>query len=273
MTAISLLYIRLLLVAVSFITILLYLVRYFLALAPKKGTLEWISMVDKPRWGRCGVSLPGRESWWALPLGAAVSTGFSLLRDESPETLLLCAGGGLLMAFVLILFTGNGTASLCGSLLLGVAEAASVESLLLLFGLGFLMLSLSDRRLPRRLLWLLLCLAALAFNSVTYSEGEWYVTLPPIGYIRALCLPLCSLLLGLPVCLIQAFRLHRSSCLIGFLFLLLAPVNWFLGFTYPVYCCLILGFASLAGDACRRDTVLETFIATGVLLVSALVYQ
>ncbi len=262
----------LLLIAVAFLATLIYLVRYFCAMAPRKGTFEWIAMVDKPDWCRSGVRWIGKK-YWVLILAAAVCAGLSFLRGEEWKTVLYCAGSGLLMALSVALFTGNASAALCGACLLGAVGKAGREDLLILFSFYFLMLSCSDRKLWRRLGWLMLAFIACVISRVAFVEGEIFVFIPPIGSFPPVNLPVFSLLLGLPVCLIQALRLHRSAYLTAFLLLLLAPVNYFLGMPYAVSCCLILGFSALAGDACGRKAVLETFVITGVLMIALLVYQ
>ena len=179
--------------AVTGLVLLLWYVRFFLAMAPKKGTTEWIAMVDKPDWSGLRI-LPFRVgSWIAIMAVIALATANCLLRmdevyGESMVYAAFAAGQALCFCLTLLCIGGSPLAAFCGSVLL---------LLVLAFG--------------QRKVWLGLLLAVCGIAALVYYGWFLDIRFQLPGY------PLLYLLYAsaIPVCLVQGIRRRDPRFLIA----------------------------------------------------------
>ncbi len=263
-------YMNLVLYGVEFLTIVLFVVCYFLKMAPRKGTLEWISMVDKPRWSRPGLFGLRLNAVPVLAIVLLITAVLAFLRTNQLATFIWSCLGAAFIAFALLRFTGEALLSACCAILLGAADLGTQDTGLMVFSLGFFLFALSDKKLLLRILWFLFALLFFVLSRLIIKNGYLGIVLPRFGVLYSPCIPLALLLLTFPVCVVQAVRLHSFSCVIGAVFFFLSLVNWIFGYVYPANACIIIGFSTLEAPMIRRGGRAELLVLSGILLLALL---
>ena len=245
--------------AVTGLVLLLWYIRFFLAMAPKKGTTEWIAMVDKPDWS--GLRIPPFRvgSWIAIMAVIALATANCLLRmdevyGESMVYAAFAAGQALCFCLALLCIGGSPLAAFCGSVLLLLGELPAIY-----VALGVLLLVLA---FGQRKVWLGLLLAAGGIAALVYYGWFLDIRFQLPGY------PLLYLLYAsaIPVCLVQGIRRRDPRFLIaGALGVLTLPLL-VIGMTAEAWMGSLLAFfATLAGGEHRGAK--KSAVATAILLI------
>lgn len=171
------------LLCVSMAVCILWFVRYFVAMAPKRGTLEWIAATDRGHFSP--TAEPPAQGWWlgfvgVLLLGAATYPArMQTLSVDSWPQIVISAMAAVAFYSLLICLTGKLGVSVCGVFLLLAVEAPSLVLLLLLCSLLLFFLFLTEEKPPHRVLLALLSFLTLSLAGIQEKE-YWLLCL---GYL------------------------------------------------------------------------------------------
>ncbi|MEA4965972.1 MAG: hypothetical protein VB055_09150 [Oscillospiraceae bacterium] len=167
----------LLCLAVAACALLYWVLRYFHAMAPRKGTLEWIAATDRGRFSLPAAEMLGQGRWQALLgaalLGAAVCPVrlLTLSPVQWPEALVSALSAAAFCELLLAL-CGSVPAALCGTALLLACGMPTLPMLLGLCSLLLFFLFLTAGKVVWRVLLAVLSAGALAVAG-TLEAGYW----------------------------------------------------------------------------------------------------
>lgn len=221
-----------LLALAALLTLLLWYLLYFRAMAPRKGTLEWIALTDLPPISRPAVQPIRGVRWIAPPLAALLGAANCLLRMEAvlPGSLIhaaLPAAAAVLFCLLLLHLFGSTTAALCGTALFLACGTPALILIPVLAALWMFALFCMLRGTGLRILCLLLALAGAACALWLGCGGFPPAISDPLGFIRAFSLsrydnlPAAVMFTAVVIEFIQAARLHRGQSLLSALLALL----------------------------------------------------
>ena len=274
----------LLLIAVAALTLLIWYIVFFRAVAPRKGTLEWIAFTDLPRMTLPAVQYLSGKAWISLLLAAVCGAANCLLRMDAvyPASLIyaaLPAVSALVFCMLLLQLFGSPVSAACGAVLLAACELAMpATTTALLCALWLLMLALMRERTVVRVLCLVLSIAAaigaLYLRGCIAADGASLIVtlpMPALPLLQEFTLPALLPITAIVIALIGALRLHRGDLLFGALFgLLCLPAALF---SMPYLVCAG-GIAALAGTFAAAEARGKTPIpAALILLVCTILYS
>lgn len=251
--------------SVTGLVLLLWYVRFFLAMAPKKGTAEWIQMVDRPDWSGLTLQPIRVGGWITMMVVIALATANSLLRMDvvyngSIVYAAFAAGQLLCVCLLLLWLGGSPLAALCGSALLLLGELPPVFVIL---GVLFLVLALGQRRFLLGLLFAVCGIAALAYYG-WFLDVRFQLPAYPVLYLLYAS--------AIPVCLVQGFRRRDPRFLtaagLGLLTLPLLAI----GMTGTAWMCSLAAFAVTLAAGEQRGAKKTAIVVTVLLILCMFIY-
>ena len=267
-----------LLAGLAALVLLVWYLCYFHAMAPKKGTLEWISFAGLPPLSRPNICPIRGVCWIALPAALLLGAADCLLRMDAvylPASLVFAvvpAVAALIFCLLLLFLHGRLLTALCGTALLLACGSPDAALSLALTAALLLMLSGMARHPAARILLLLGALlsaaAALwAFGTLRLDAASRFA--PSMRLRIALPdrwnLPALLAVSAVPVELVQAARLRRGRSLYGALLGILCLPFLFLGLPQ-------LAYAGCIAALCGTFAAAETRGAWPVLPAAALFF-
>lgn len=250
-------------VALAAALLLLWYVRFFCAMAPRRGTAEWIALADRTKFAPLSTQPVTRDGWIALLLVIVIATANCLLRmDAVYQGSMVYAAFAALRAVLffamLQLLAGSPIAALCGTVLLLLGE---LPPMLILLGLFFLVLALLQQKAMLRVLLVICALGSLAYYALGLDVRVQLPLYPPVYLLFAS---------AIPVCLIHGLRRkdsrHLTAGILGLITLPLAVV----GMTSTTWAGSLIAFSTTLAAGEQRGAKKSAVFAVILLIICIL---